>query len=317
MPWFYILMFILFIAIIAIISLTFMPKSAPLTKSQDTTPYLLTKASGVLGKGDITSFLESSSSAFQGFFYILPLQRTSTAAPCGTGDGMASCEDGRYDTCSCDDFKCTNCEHPGYLPLFTINGACTVEVLPSPDASRQGKAMAQLVLKTEAPQDASGNSLTDASGNSIQNGETRGYYIETVALPPIPIQKWVMVTVSRTGRRFDLYYDTELVVSKTSLYNLAKRGPRESQIKLGNPGLTGYSTYITKYPTGLTLFDVQSHYKSRVDTMGAPVLSQPLPEIGGSPSQSSSFTFLSNMPLIKESSPPPANPLFEWETPYA
>lgn len=177
--------------------------------------------------------------------------------------------------------------------------------------------MAQLVLKTEAPQDASGNSITDASGNSIENGETKGYYIETIALPPIPIQKWVMVTVSRTGRRFDVYYNTELIVSKTALYTIAKRGPRESQIKVGNPGLTGYITHITKYPTGLTLFDIQSQYKSRVDTMGAPMLNQDLPEIGGNPSQASPFSFLSNLPMIKQSSPPPANPLFEWETPYA
>lgn len=311
-------MFILFIALIAVISLTFMPKSSPLTSSQDTTPYLLSKAPGILGKSDIDSFLQDSSSAFQGFFYILPLHRTSTAAPCGTGNGLSSCEDGRYDTCTCDDFKCTNCAHAGYLPLFTINGACTVEVLPSPDASRQGKAMVQLVLKTEAPQDASGNPITDASGNPLNDSSASdGYYIETVALPPIPIQKWVMITVSRTGRRFDVYYNTELVVSKTALYTIAKRGPRESQIKVGNPGLTGYITYITKYPTGLTLFDIQSQYKSRVDTTGAPILSQDLPEIGGNPSKASSFSFLSSMPMIKESSPPPANPLFEWETPYA
>lgn len=178
--------------------------------------------------------------------------------------------------------------------------------------------MAQLVLKTEAPQDASGNALTDASGNTLTDkSATKGYHIETVALPPIPIQQWVMVTVSRTGRRFDVYYNTELVVSTTALYTIAKRGPRDSKIKVGNPGLTGYVTYITKYPNAPTMFDVQSEYKARVDTTGAPILSQNLPEIGGNPSKTSTFSFLSNMPRITQASPPSANPLFEWETPYA
>ena len=316
MPWFYILMFILFIALITIIVLTFMPKATPSTTSQDMTPYLLTKSPGVLSEVDINSFLQDSSSAFQAFFYILPLQRTTTATLCGSGDGLASCEDGRYDTCSCDDVKCTNCAHSGYLPLFTINGACTVEIIPSPDASRQGKAMSQLVLKTEAPRDISDNPITDASGANVSS--SRGFYIETVALPQIPIQQWVMVTVSRTGRRFDVYYNTELVVSKTTLYNIAKRGSRDSQIKVGNPGLDGYIAYTTKYPRGVTLFDVQSHYKSRVDTTGAPILGQNLPEIGGTPSKDGSYTILSNLPtLITQSTPPPAAPLFEWETPYA
>ena len=319
MPWIYILLFILFIALITIVVLTFMPKATPSTSSKDTTPYLLSSAPGLLSQSDVASFLQDSSSAFQGFFYILPLQRTSTAAPCGSGDGLASCEDGRYDDCTCADFKCVNCAHSGYLPLFTINGACTIEVLPFPDAGRQGKAMAQLMLKTEAPRDASGNPLTDGSGNSLtETANSKGYYIETVALPQIPIQKWVMVTVSRTGRRFDVYYNDELVVSKTANYNIAKRGPRESQIKVGNPGLTGYITYVTKYPTGLTLFDVQKEYKSRVDTVGAPILSQDLPEIGGNPKQDASYTILSSLPtLISDPSPPAANPLFEWETPYA
>jgi hypothetical protein len=316
MTWFYSILLILSIVIITIVVFTFLPRTAPLTSSQDITPYLLSSSPGVLGKNDVNSFLEDSSSAFQAFFYILPLQRTSTAAPCGTGDGLASCEDGRYDTCVCNDFNCANCAHAGYLPLFTINGACTVEVLPSPDASRQGKAMAQLVLKTEAPKDKDGKSLTDASGNSLD--DTKGYYVETVALPQIPIQQWVMVTVSRTGRRFDVYYNNKLVSSTTALYTIAKRGNRESKIKLGNPGLSGYITYIAKYPSALTLFDVHSQYKLRVDTKGAPLLSQDLPQIEGNPSQSSSYTSLSSLPTnIVQSSPPSAGPLFEWETSYA
>ena len=35
-------------------------------------------------------------------------------------------------------------------------------------------------------------------------------YIETFVLPPLPFQKWTMITINREGRRFDIYYNSTL-----------------------------------------------------------------------------------------------------------
>jgi len=49
--------------------------------------------------------------------------------------------------------------------------------------------------------------------------DSSNYYMETVALPAIPLQGWTVITIVKEGRRFDVYYG-DVLVSSTLLHRL-------------------------------------------------------------------------------------------------
>lgn len=94
---------------------------------------------------------------------------------------------------------------------------------------------------------------------------------ETLVLPDIPFQKWTMITIAREGRRFDIYYNDALVLSKRTQYMLASTatfGP----IIAGDPNLSGKVTDVDVVKTKKNMQDVQADYAKLADTNGAPYL---------------------------------------------
>lgn len=314
--------------VITLIILYFFPQLLyPKVVTDATGPYSLNKLNEIFPTDVTNKFRTLDAATFQGFFYIIPLQRTPTALPCNT-PGNPSCEDGRFARCPCGaDSSCSSCVRNGYIALLTIPGALRLELIGAPDAGRQGKAMAQLAIYTMANQDASGNYL-DASGNV----QTAAYYVETIPLPSIPLQKWVMITISREGRRYDVYYDNQLVVSKKTEFDLNTTDATTPTV-IGNPGFYGNAGLCKLYSTLQRGPEVAAVYASSTDTRGAPYLLIDAPTSVTSVSSAATkqlgvdisptaptFKLPSLCPsgaCVAAPSFRPAQPWLDWETSYA
>lgn len=328
MPWWLYLVFIV-VAITGGLLYYFPQWFYPTIKAGAKGPYKLNTVTSIFDNTQALDFQRLGNFTIQGFVYIVPLSRTPTAMTCNT-PGNPSCEDGRFHRCSCGtSFECSKCDRPGYLPLLQISNVAYLEILAAPDAGRQGKAMTQLAIKTEYNKDVSGNQVdasgvpVDASGNSTVSAK----YIEVLALPPIPLQKWVMITIVREGRRYDVYYNDALVLSKRTQFKLAET-PSNLGISLGNPGLNGNAGAFTVYNTIQRSLDVSTAYKSMTDTRGAPNIELP----------QDSYTMVTR-PMIPQLTMPsgfgfnwspcpsgncfdapkirPAQPWLDWQTSYA
>jgi hypothetical protein len=199
-----------------------------------------------------TDFLTSGKGTFQCFVYMDNLLRTTGYTECGTMPTQPSCSSGLYDPCPCDALAdCTNCVHEGYRQLFNLYGVYRLEVLNVPDASRQNSVSAQLMVRTQAGTDA---------------------FMETVPLPPLELQKWTMITLSKNGRQVSVYYNNNLVSSSKMLNMITTMNPSGSIVQAGDSsGLSGTITLIRiNGNTTENITDVGNYYSSHTDTRGNP-----------------------------------------------
>lgn len=327
--WIYIIAIII---VIVLAVLYFLPSLTSKLTSTNDGPFLLAGAPAVFQSSETNHFIDSGDSTVQGYFYILPLDRTPTAMKCNE-PGYPSCEDGRFQTCICETASCKNCTFNGYSNLLSIGDIVNLQMLGTPDAGRPGKAMAQLTVKTESPVDSSGNSLVDSTGSSVVGGTPKPViYVEVINLPPIPIQKWILITIARSGRRYDVYYNNELVSSSKTMYMISGAAEKTKTTVVGSARLSGYASSMNKYNYKVSSSDVSSYYKKSSDTRGAPLIAQELPSIAGSSPQGSSAGptlpgfVIDKFPIpslcgsgscLDPPTTRPANPMYEWTTPYA
>jgi len=321
--------YVLGILIVVILAVLYFAPSAfyPKMDVSKLGPYDLSKTEQVFDANQVRSFEQKGAATVQGFFYIVPLKRTPTALTCNT-PGNPSCEDGRFQTCYCGQGdNCDKCQRNGYTPIMKIGDTCYLEILPAPDAGRQGKAMTQLAVRTKTTVDASGTPLTmrtDASGSAANFVSV----FEFLPLPPIPTQKWVMVTISREGRRFDIYYNDKLVLSQKTLYMIATTAPVDG-IKVGNPAFNGYGAAFDMSEAARNGAEVAAKYSQMTDTRGAPLVT--LPEeltlkVATSSANAAPGYSIGNMKLpsfcptggcFGGPTVRPAQPWLQWETSYA
>lgn len=198
----------------------------------------------------------------QAFIYLNPIMKTGSHVDCGTNPRQPSCSDGSFQPCLCGDLSgCRPCLNRGYYNIMDLLGIATLEVMPVPDAGRQGAMATHLYVKTE---------MQDLSG-AMQRHQ---YYIETIPLPATPVQKWLMVTIVREGRQFDIYYNDKLVKSQKTMF-MPIWNPTQTNltgIVSGSTGLIGQMANITVRPTRNTIIDIERDYKTLADTRGAPYL---------------------------------------------
>jgi hypothetical protein len=311
--------YVLAILTVVILSVLYFMPAAKMAVS-NVGPYELSKKTSVFDNNQVRTFEQTGSATFQGFFYVVPLQRTPTAITCNT-PGNPSCEDGRFHTCYCGiGNNCDNCQRNGYAPLMMIGDTCFLEVLPAPDAGRQGKVMTQLAVRTKTTVDASGNPLIiDASG-ARPNFKS---VFEFLALPPIPTQKWVMLTISREGRRFDVYYDGNLVLSQKTLFNIATTSDTAG-ISVGNSAFSGYGAGFDFAGSVTSGLEVSAKYTLRSDTRGAPRVSLPSDVTTIATNSAGAATSGIKLPSLCPTggcftgpTVRPAQPWLDWETSYA
>jgi len=299
----------------------FSPAYVPKLNTTAIGPYNLNQEPlQIIDRLNTLPFASGNTGTFSAFVYLSQANRTATYSSCGPSSG-SSCENGEYSICTCgttvggvstNATDCTNCAHTGYKQVFNLGGVLFLEVLVAPDASRQQKAAAQLVVKTQ----------------NVANT-----YIESMVLPPLDVQKWTYVTISREGRRFDIFYNNTLILSKSAQYPIYPMGPLSTTTS-GSSGLEGQLINANIYNYRLSSIDVASKYAQYSDTRGRPFYndsSNPMSitRIGGIfPTYSSTMfaSITSYIPPIHVCPPggciaapaiQPANPLYQWSTPYA
>jgi hypothetical protein len=253
-----------------------------------------------IGKTEDSQLLLSASNtgSFQAFVYPLPLQRTGEMTFCSDTPGQENCSTGRFGICSCVGNDCSSCKHKGYVNILNISNVVRVELLAAPDAGRQGSASVQLVARCLRKKEG-------AVATEVVE--------ETLVLPNIPFQKWTMITVAREGRRFDVYYNNSIVLSKRIQYILDS-GSAVSPIIAGDPRLDGMIAHVNIVPKKFTASDVSNTYKNKADTNGEPYLA----------GDTQLLSMITNMtPYCKDGSCvngpniKPASPLMSWDTSYA
>ena len=359
-------------------------------------PFGLETTTPIIVEADAKSYYSDTAGSFSAFVYLNPMNRTGAHVECGTNINTASCTDGTFAPCKCVTVTsdCSVCQHNGYYSVFNIAGIAGLEVLNAPDASRQGKAMSQLIIKTEGPavteDTGTGGTGTAGTGNTdyIKNvndakaaeeaarteanpnlasctaisAEDRATaakalhdahvatahqatldaqsasatiaamsqkYIETLTLPPIPLQKWTMITVAREGRRFDVYYNDTIVLSqKTMQMPISnKSNTNLTGITSGSPGLLGELALANVYNYRLSSQDVAVKFNELADTRGRPYInavSAPVTlsaQVGINPGGVSTMNIGSFMPSINLCPPggclnlpaiQPAGYLYDW-----
>lgn len=265
------------------------------------------------------SFYQDPEASFSAFVYLNPMMRTGVHVPCGDAPGQQRCNTGSYELCQCVGSDCGQCTHAGFARVFSIAGMATVQVNTVPDAGRPASASTQLVVRTEGP-----------ATTARQTGPQR--YVETLLLPPLPLQKWTMVTVARQGRRFDVYYNDQIVLSQATQYmpvsTLSATDGRG--ISSGAQGISGQLALLNVYNYRLTTRDVYVKYHEFADTRGAPyvrglAVNDPT---GLRPATSPSLTIslgdfgaalnpCSEGGCLSAPTIRPANPMYDWSVSFA
>lgn len=226
------------------------------------------------------------------FVYPLPFQRTGSIAP-PTPAPTHDATNTYTRICPCSGTNCAPCATKGFRSILNISNVVRLEVLSAPDASRQGLVGAQLVVRTRKQ-----------TGNLIETME------EIFSLPPLPFQKWTMLTIGREGRRFDVYYNTDLVLSKRT-ENMIDNLSAVSSIFGGDSGLVGSIGKVQVWPERLSQQRVVALYKSLTDTTGKPSF----PE--GTLDSIKNFEICPNGNCLGLPAVQPPSPLNSWKTSYA
>jgi hypothetical protein len=314
------LLFLTAIVLASVVVFYFSPKYVPKLNASAVGPFDLNqKPLEIINRQGTTPFTNGSAGTFSAFVFLSQANRTATYSSCGASGG-SSCENGEYSICICgttvgtntNSSDCTNCVHTGYKQVFNIGGVVFLEVLVVPDASRQRKAAVQMVVKTQ-----------DATKT----------YSESMVLPALDVQKWTYVTLSREGRRFDVFYNDTLILSKSTQYPIYPMGALSATTS-GSLGLEGQLIIANVYNYRLSSKDVADKYAQYADTRGRPFFNDSenpmsLDRVGGIVPNYTSTIFsglTSYIPYINLCPPEgciaspsirPANPLYEWSTPYA
>ena len=175
-----------------------------------------------------------------------------------SGSNGPSHDTGLYNKCQClNNNDCTNClPHTGYQTIMNIQNTFVLEILNTPDASRPNAVAAQIYVKTQ-----------------ISNN----FNIETFPLPPLPEQKWTMVTISKQGRQISVYYNTKLVLAKKAQNNFATQTPNCAPISVGSNSLSGKVAMVTYFSSNQRLNDVAVRYQMQTDTRGNLISMQVVP----------------------------------------
>jgi hypothetical protein len=233
--------------------------TSPSTTTIKNGPFDLSKIENAINASDFATntianaFVNDGEGTFQCFVILDALSRTGGHVDCGVGSNKPDCDSGLYNVCTCTAVgDCTNCKHEGYQPVFTIHGIYTLEVMNAPDASRPSGVATQLTVRTK----------TDNAGTPITQ-------IETINLPPIDHQKWVMITIAREGRRLDIYYNNTLV-SSSKLNNIVSTVTNGTPLTTGNYMLSGKIGALSFLPNRQSIQDVSSTYAKLTNTRGDP-----------------------------------------------
>lgn len=304
--WSYIL-----IGIAVIIFILFFFRLSQKGKDKDVGPFPLETKPQIASVDDAQTLLnKTNTGSFQVFVFPNPLKKTGQITKCTESGltapadpGLPDCATGKYPICPCKGTDCSPCRHIGYVNVLNISNTIRIELLAAPDASRQKAASTQLIVRTV------GTRLPKTEpGSNIVPSPVQTSFEEPIVLPNLPFQKWTMITITREGRRFDIYYNDKLVMSKRTQYQLDGR-LAFSSIVAGDPDLNGQVALVETFPTKLSLTDVIANYKAKATTTGEPILPQQL-------NVDAALPLCKDGNCIRGPAVKPPSPLMDWELKY-
>ena len=111
-----------------------------------------------------------------------------------------NCNDYNFKPCMCTATNCSNCSMKSSYLTNLLSIGDYVQLWASGYTSQNDKPYVPALLKIRTGTDNS------------------QHYMESIALPAIPLQKWTAITIVKEGRRFDVYYGAKLQVSKLTDY---------------------------------------------------------------------------------------------------
>ena len=162
-----------------------------------------------------------------------------------------SCSDYTFQKCTCVGANCTQCAvKTTYLSKLLSMGD-SLEFWASGYTSTNDKPYVPALLAIKTAKDST------------------NYFVESVTLPAIPLQRWTVITIVKEGRRFDVYYGQKLVASK--LCDNVPIPPSASSWKAG--GLNNWKGKIglfKGFPNAQSQDDVNSDVSALVNTRGVP-----------------------------------------------
>ena len=229
------------------------------------------------------------------FLKVNYMPRTGTFIDCETGlsteSGKYNCKESKFQKCKLGTTNTNNptCLRQGYKSLFRVGNAIRLELLETQNPQRPGMARAQLSVKTQ------------------ELGDSSTTWIETFSLPEFPLQKWMMMTIVRSGNVYSVYYNDRISGSfKTEFVPYVDSG----KVILGEgTTMKGVGVYLSVFSRNLSAGDITSRYSSFTDTNGQPKLPYLTGmNIGGLCISGNCF----KGPSVK-----PANPLVEWTQEYS
>lgn len=188
----------------------------------------------------------------------------SVATSSEVNEFKPSCADNSFRRCQCatkdasGNFgkgnNCDNCklEDKGYMFKMLSKGDL-LQLWLSGYTSENDKSKVDALLK-------------------VRTAKTSGeHYMESVELPAIPLQKWVMITVVKEGRRFDVYYGAKLVSSSLTDFVPAASADSSLAWMAGNTRWKGKLGYFVGVQKSQTSQDVLHDAESMLDTRGTPL----------------------------------------------
>ena len=222
------------------------------TKSTSTDgPWDLAKGPSIPTE-NLEQFAKNLNASIRVFYYIDSLPRTNTAMLDASVPSFNT-QSNTFDICELS--SPNSCQHPGFVKLLNISDSLYIELLQAPDASRPGLPKTQFVIRTQSVQ-------------KVSNTNTVKTYLETFALPEFPIQKWVMLTISRSGNRINIYYNNRLVFSKNTRNIPALLSGAGN---LSVPQIRGTAKYLRTKDSVTNQSEVNADYIQTADTRGEPI----------------------------------------------
>jgi len=207
----------------------------------------------------------------------------------------------------------------GTIAIFLyINPLQRTPVLSTPDKSQQEDHITLFKLSNIYNETKlSLISKTPGQGQSELTTElhitTQSGKVETAKFKPLPIQKWIYLTISRRGRRYNIFYNDEQVSSfRTDDYpqmDTVRWIPGDSV-----SGMTGTFAYPLLSNKESTVQDIKQRLRKFADTRYKPIL--PKPSITTAFSSSTWKGCPSGLFCFSSDSAP-SNALDAWSSPFA
>ena len=206
---------------------------------------------------------------------------------------VPTCSDYSYRPCSCNASDCTKCalDESSTSYLFKLlNMGDNLEFWASGYTNQNDKPYVPALLKIR----------TAKSSNE--------HYMETIALPAIPLQRWTIVTLVKEGRRFDIYYGAKAVASK--MLNYVPVPPDGSRNWFaGNENWNGKIGFFLPINSSWSQEEVETDMKGLVNTRGIPFYMEQMTFDFKMPDTTCLLGNCNIMPNVK-----PANPFAVWDS---